>query len=67
MLGEKNITLSAGSACSSETGTPSSALLAMGIPGKKAFGSLRISFSGEETEENMLFLADSLKECMEKY
>lgn len=67
MLGEKNITVSAGSACSAETNSPSPVLLAMGIPEKKAFGSLRISFSGEETEENITELAVSLRECMEKY
>ena len=66
MLGEKKITISAGSACSSETRDPSPALLAMGVTAKEAFGALRISFSGMETKENMIFLADCLRDCMEK-
>jgi len=49
-LDERGIAVSSGSACSNSTWEPSHVLMAMGVPIRKAVGSIRFSL-GEETSE----------------
>ncbi len=50
LLDERDIAVSSGSACSNSTWEPSHVLMAMGVPIRRAVGSLRFSL-GEETSE----------------
>ena len=61
-LAEKDIYVSSGSACAK--GKPSHVLEAMGLDGKTADSALRISFSKENTKEDIDALADALSEGM---
>jgi cysteine desulfurase len=49
-LDERGIAVSSGSACSNSTWEPSHVLMAMGVPIRRAVGSIRFSL-GEETSE----------------
>lgn len=53
LLGEEDICVSTGSACSAGSLEPSHVLKAMGFPAKKARGTVRISLSFETTEEEV--------------
>lgn len=66
-LGEKDIYVAAGSACSAESGEPSAALTALGIRGKKAYRALRLSFwEGNSMEDGEIFLKE-LKNVLKNY
>ena len=67
MLNERGITAAAGSACSSETPEPSAVLLAMGYSSAEAYSALRISFSPCNTEEEILFFANTLHDLLKNY
>ena len=60
-LSAEGIFVSSGSACSSNTGHKSSALLAYGKSENEADSSIRISFSPLNTEEDLEVLCDALK------
>ena len=49
-LDERGVAVSSGSACSNSTWEPSHVLMAMGVPIRRAVGSIRFSL-GEETSE----------------
>lgn len=66
-LGEKEICVAAGSACSAESDQPSAALTALGIRGKKAYRALRLSFwEGNSLEDGEIFL-EELKNVLKNY
>ncbi len=60
-LSADGIFVSSGSACSSHSGHPSSALMAFGLSAKEADCSLRISMSGYNTREDIDALCASLQ------
>ena len=64
MLDMKGICASSGSACTSGSLDPSHVLLAIGLPHEIAHGSLRLTLSEENTEEEMDFVAESIKEIV---
>ena len=65
LLDQKGICSSSGSACTSGSLDPSHVLLAMGVPVEVAHGSLRISFSEYNTEEEVQFIIDSIHEVVD--
>ena len=54
------ICASSGSACTSGSLDPSHVLLAIGLPHEKAHGSLRLTLSEENTEEEMDYVVSTL-------
>ena len=60
MLDASGIAASSGSACTSGSLDPSHVLLAIGLPHAVAHGSLRISLSDQNTEEDVDFLLEKL-------
>ncbi|MCI8992792.1 MAG: cysteine desulfurase [Eubacterium sp.] len=64
LLDEKGIAASSGSACTSGSLDPSHVLLALGLPHEVAHGSLRLSVNEENTEEEMQYIVDSVKEVV---
>ena len=67
MFQGKGITVSAGSACSSEEGGPSAVLRAMGYSTEEAYSALRVSFFDDTTPEEVLFFANTLDELLKNY
>ena len=61
-LSSKGIFVSAGSACSAHSGKPSHVLSAFGLTEREADSTLRISFSNNNTEEDIDILCDALAE-----
>lgn len=66
MLDMKNICASSGSACTSGSLDPSHVLLAIGLPHEIAHGSLRLTVGDENTEEEINYTVDRIKEIVEK-
>lgn len=66
MLDMKNICASSGSACTSGSLDPSHVLLAIGLPHEIAHGSLRLTVSDENTEEEINYTVDQIKEIVDK-
>lgn len=66
MLDMKGICASSGSACTSGSLDPSHVLLAIGLPHEIAHGSLRMTLSEENTKEEIDFVAEELKEIVER-
>ena len=65
MLDDKGIAASSGSACTSASPLPSHVLLAIGVPEEAARGSLRISLSKYNTDEETEYIIKSVKEAVE--
>ena len=65
LLDFKGISASSGSACTSGSLDPSHVLLAIGLPHEVAHGSLRLSISDENTEEEMDYIVKSVGEVVE--
>ena len=63
-LDEKGICASSGSACASASLDPSHVLLAIGLPHEIAHGTIRFSFSEENTKEEVDYVVDALKEII---
>jgi len=61
-LSAKGICVSAGSACSASSGRVSRTLLAFGLPEKEADCTIRVSFSRNNTESDVVSLAAALTE-----
>ena len=59
-LDEVGICVSTGSACSSGSSDPSHVLIAIGLPTKLAYGSLRVTFGIDNTKEDVDFLVEHL-------
>ncbi len=66
MLDMKGICGSSGSACTSGSLDPSHVLLAIGLPHEVAHGSLRLSFSEDNTEEDIDTILDVLPPIVER-
>ena len=66
MLDNKNICVSAGSACASGSLDPSHVLLAIGLDANAARECIRISLSDENTKEELDTLVEALKEVVPK-
>ncbi len=66
LLDFNGIAVSSGSACSSGSLDPSHVLLAMGVPIEVSHGSIRFSFGKHNTMEEVDYIADKLKETIEK-
>lgn len=65
-LDTKGISTSTGSACSSTKLEPSHVLMAIGLEEVEAHGSLRISLGRENTEKEIDFSVDAIKEVVTK-
>jgi cysteine desulfurase len=65
-LDRLGIAASTGSACSTASLDPSHVLLAIGLPHGEAHGSLRLTVSHENTEEEMDYVVKSVKETVER-
>jgi len=66
MLDMKGISASSGSACTSGSLDPSHVLLAIGLPHEIAHGSLRLSFSDINTEEDIDYIIETLPPIVER-
>lgn len=66
MLDMKNICASSGSACTSGALDPSHVLLSIGLPHEIAHGSLRLTLCEENTEEEINYTVDMIKEIVQK-
>ncbi len=65
-LDAKGIAASTGSACSSKKLEPSHVLMAIGLKEVDAHGSLRISVGKENTEEDIDYTIDAIREVVER-
>lgn len=66
MLDMKGICASSGSACTSGALDPSHVLLALGLKHEEAHGSLRLTLSEENTQEELDYVVEALKEAIGK-
>ncbi|MFI3206502.1 MAG: cysteine desulfurase NifS [Clostridia bacterium] len=66
MLDMKGICASSGSACTSGSLDPSHVLLSIGLPHEVAHGSLRLSFSDNNTEEDVDYIINELIPIVER-
>ena len=65
MLDMRGIAASSGSACTSGSLEPSHVLLALGLPHEVAHGSLRLSLSHYNTEEEIAYIIQTIPEVVE--
>ena len=66
MLDMKGVCASSGSACTSGSLDPSHVLLSIGLPHEIAHGSLRFSFSSQNTEEEVDYILEVLPPIVER-
>lgn len=66
LLDMNGIQVSTGSACSSSDLIPSSTLTAIGMNKNDIHSCIRLSFSGNETKEELNYVCQKLKECVER-
>lgn len=66
MLDLKGVSASSGSACTSGSLDPSHVLLAIGLPHEIAHGSLRLTFSDDNTEEDIDYILSVLPPIIER-
>lgn len=64
LLATQDIIVSAGSACHSHESKPSRVLQAIGLSPEEARNSIRVSFSGEETDKEVEDAAHSIVNCV---
>ena len=65
LLDTNGIQVSTGSACSSGNLTPSATLSAIGMDEQDIHSCIRMSFSGNESQEELDFVCKALKQCVE--
>ncbi len=65
LLDMNGIQVSTGSACTSGDLTPSTTLSAIGMDKQDIHSCIRLSFSGEETQEELDYVCRILKQCVE--
>ena len=66
LLDMNGIQVSTGSACTSGDLTPSTTLSAIGMDEQDIHSCIRITFSGKETQEELDYVCETLKQCVEK-
>lgn len=66
LLNQEGICVSAGSACNSGSLESSHVLKAMGVDESYIYGTIRVSFSNETTEEELLTTAEAIKRNIER-
>ena len=66
LLSQEGICVSAGSACNSGSLEPSRVLQTMGVPEDYIYGTIRVSFSNETTEEQLLTAAKAIKRNVDR-
>lgn len=64
LLDMNGIQVSIGSACTSGDLTPSTTLSAIGMDEKDIHSCIRMSFSGYETKEELNYICEQLKKCV---
>lgn len=65
LLDMNGICVSVGSACSSGDLTPSPTLVAIGMDKQDIHSCIRLTFSGAETKEEIQYVCETLKRCVE--
>lgn len=65
MLDMNGIQVSTGSACTSGDLIPSTTLSAIGMPKEDIHSCIRLTFSGEETKQELIYACETLKRCVE--
>lgn len=65
LLDMNNIQISTGSACNSQSIEPSTTLSAIGMNESDIHSCIRLTFSGKETKEELDYVNEKLKECVE--
>lgn len=65
LLDMNGIQISTGSACTSGDLTPSTTLSAIGMNEQDIHSCIRLTFSGEETKEELQYACETLKQCVE--
>ncbi len=63
-LSDEGVYVSTGSACTSKDTKDSHVLIALGLSNKEIQGSIRLSFQGETTEEEIEYAAKKIKEAV---
>lgn len=66
LLDERGIAVSSGSACSNSTWEPSHVLMAMGVPIRRAVGSLRFSLGETTTESDITGVLAAIAEAVDQ-
>ena len=66
LLAEKRIYCSSASACSTGDITPSHVLKAIGLPDELASGTIRMTFGEENTNEDILYIVENLKDIIDR-
>lgn len=66
MLDMEGVFVSAGSACSASSSKPNFVIIAMGGGEEEALSSLRITLSAYNTKEEVLYIAEKLKNAVER-
>ncbi len=61
-MDKAGVCISAGSACAASADKPSFVILAIGVPKDKAYGTIRITISHENTKEEIDYTVERLKE-----
>ncbi|RKI83705.1 cysteine desulfurase [bacterium 1xD42-87] len=65
LLDMNGVQVSTGSACNSNSLTPSTTLSTIGMDNKDIHSCIRMTFSGEETQEELQYVCRTLKQCVE--
>lgn len=65
LLDMNGVQVSTGSACNSNSLTPSTTLSTIGMDNKDIHSCIRMTFSGEETQEELDYVCKTLKQCVE--
>ena len=65
LLDMNDIQVSTGSACTSGELTPSAALSAIGMHEPDIHSCIRMTFGGNETKEELDYVCETLKQCVE--
>ncbi len=66
LLDIKDIQVSTGSACNSQSLQPSSTLLSIGMDNDDVYSCIRMSFSGNETLHELNYICETLNECVSR-